>query len=99
MASNAGVENRCGVGDCAGTVTFAGLCISSYHIDHILIMAYLSLVHSPRTARLLGRLQEDGGKNADTAMNDIVLRLLEESSLGVSLELGGGWVVILVKVN
>lgn len=44
--------------DCQGTYTIGGKCISGYHIDHILIMAYIEASYGVRTARSAGQYNE-----------------------------------------
>jgi len=48
----------CGTGACAGTATLCDMCISQYHIDHILIMAYIAKSYGVTTARSAGQYNE-----------------------------------------
>jgi hypothetical protein len=78
--SNTNSDDQCGKGACAGTVTLCDMCISTYHIDHIFMMAYLTLTQGAQRARLLGRLNEIGGEgtpdsNADLAFNDVAISM------------------------
>ena len=57
-----GLENytgQCGSGKCGGTVTFGDMCISSYHINHILIMIYLGESYGTTGARRAGQFNEN----------------------------------------
>ncbi len=58
-AAQAAIGNSgCGQGTCAGTVTLCDLCMSGYHIDHILIMAYIAESYGVKTARSAGQYNE-----------------------------------------
>lgn len=58
-AAQAAIGNSgCGRGPCAGTVTLCDLCTSGYHIDHILIMAYIAESYGLKTARSAGQYNE-----------------------------------------
>ena len=48
----------CGTGPCAGTATLCDMCISQYHMDHILIMVYIAESYSVKTARSAGQYNE-----------------------------------------
>ena len=48
----------CGKGPCAGTVTLCDLCMSGYHIDHILMLGYIAASYGARTAMDAGLWQE-----------------------------------------
>jgi RHS repeat-associated protein len=48
----------CGTGPCSGTFTLCDICISGYHIDHILVMAYIAESYNTREARRVGQLNE-----------------------------------------
>jgi RHS repeat-associated protein len=48
----------CGTGSCAGTVTLCDMCISLYHIDHILIMVYVAESYGTIHARSAGQYNE-----------------------------------------
>jgi len=50
--------SKCPSSDCQGTYTVGGQCISGYHIDHILIMAYIEGSYGVRTARSAGQYNE-----------------------------------------
>ncbi|MFN9114013.1 MAG: RHS repeat-associated core domain-containing protein, partial [Bacteroidota bacterium] len=43
---------------CKGTYTLGDMCISGYHIDHILIMAYISASYGETSARSAGEYNE-----------------------------------------
>jgi hypothetical protein len=45
-------------GDCGGSYTVGGHCISGYHIDHILIMSYIEASYGALTARSAGQYNE-----------------------------------------
>ncbi|MBW2993330.1 hypothetical protein KY317_02030 [Candidatus Woesearchaeota archaeon] len=76
--------------DCRGTVTVCNKCISIYHIDHLLIMAYIAESYGTEIARTAGQYQENfwlalitGGKimdgscssRADLAINEIGINI------------------------
>lgn len=44
--------------DCGGTYTIGGQCVSGYHIDHILIMAYIEASYGAAAARSAGQYNE-----------------------------------------
>ena len=72
-------RGRCGAGPCKGTVTLCDLCMSGIHIDHILIMAYISENYAEWIARNAGERYEELYPNppditaADLAFNELAL--------------------------
>jgi RHS repeat-associated protein len=64
-ASQQATKNSgCGQGPCAGTVTLCDLCISGYHIRHILIMVYIAESYGVKRARSAGQYNESFGLGA-----------------------------------
>ena len=57
-AQGIGNTEGCGTGACTGTVTLCDMCISGYHIDHILVMSYFAGSFGIETARAAGQYNE-----------------------------------------
>jgi RHS repeat-associated protein len=48
----------CGTERCSGAVTIGDMCISGYHVDHILVMTYISESYGVQAARSAGQYNE-----------------------------------------
>jgi hypothetical protein len=51
-------QQGCGTGPCVGTATLCDMCISQFHIDHIMIMVYIAESYGRKTARSAGQWNE-----------------------------------------